>query len=349
MDTIYKDINILILESDIELEKAYSNLCFANTMIFIESEQNDSTISKIISAFKAFISKCIENIKNIYYKLKEKLNEFIIQRKLNNLANFSKMVDAAKKSGKTSFECIDIDKIISLLKEESKFYKSSINKFSYNYINGKQTPDKAEKDIKNIEMQMEKYSEKLNELLNSPRIYNINEAERIISKLTKDKEYIEILNNYTKEIKDVERYTINVMKSINEYREENGLNNLNKIQSIIAKSIIYMRDHSLSIVTNVINFMTILPFLKDFVSTQVQIFNTGLSGGSEKEIKQAGIDGITNMVDRLNPLNSSPIEAVGSVSVTALNVANIVNNKKKKKQRIDQIDKIYQSPSLKFK
>lgn len=349
MDTIYKDINILILESDIELEKAYSNLCFANTMIFIESEQNEFTINKIISAFKAFISKCIENIKNIYYKLKEKLNEFIIQRKLNNLANFSKMVDAAKKSGKTSFECIDIDKIISLLKEESKFYKSSINKFSYNYINGKQTPDKAEKDIKIIEMQMEKYSEKLNELLNSPRIYNINEAERIISKLTKDKEYIEILNNYTKEIKDVERYTINVMKSINEYREENGLNNLNKIQSIIAKLIIYMRDHSLSIVTNVINFITILPFLKDFVSTQVQIVNTGLSGGSEEEINQAGIDGITNMVDRLNPLNSSPIEAIGSVSVTALNIANNVNNKKKKKQRIDEIDKIYQSPSLKFK
>lgn len=341
MDTIYKDINIIILESDIELEKAYSNLCFANTMVFIESEQNESTINKIISAFKAFISKCIENIKNIYYKLKEKLNEFIIQRKLNNLANFSKMVDAAKKSGKTSFECIDIDKVISLLKEESKFYKSSINRFSYNYIHGTEIPDRAERDIKNIEVQMERYSERLNELLKSSRIYSINEAEKIVSKLTKDKEYIEILNNYTKEIKDVEKYTINVMKSINNYKEENGLNDLSGIQSIITKSILYLRDH----VFEVVSF--IIPFLSG-------TFNKALDNTLYKDVPQ--IDP-RNQQELLALSQDHPWQAIGIslkpiVQSTPHGAKVIIDqtiNKPKEQQRIDEISKIYNSPSLSFR
>ena len=103
---------------------------------------------------------------------------------------------------------------------------------------------------------MERYSERLNELLKSSRIYSINEAEKIVSKLTKDKEYIEILNNYTKEIKDVEKYTINVMKSINNYKEENGLNDLSGIQSIITKSILYLRDHVFEVLSFIIPFLS---------------------------------------------------------------------------------------------
>lgn len=342
MNDIYKEFNILELESDINFEKAYNDVCFSNMLIFIESQQDDTSIkNKIITAFKAFINKCVETIKDLYYKLKEKINEIIIQRKLNKLTEFSKMVDNAKKQGKTSIECIDIDKIVELLKEESQDYKKEIISFSYKYINGNKTPDRAEKDIRRIETKMDMYSKQLNELLNSSKIYNINDAEKLVLKLTKDKEYIEVLNNYTKEIKDIEEYTINVMKSIEIYRDENGLNDLSGIQSVIAKSILYVRDHAFQIVSTAIKILSLVGAFNK-IGFKIEVPN-GINPQNKKQmIALANEDPKLALKMAWNPVIKLLPVAVGfGIDGTI--------NKNKKKERIDEITKIYQSPSLKFR
>lgn len=339
---INKEFNILILESDIEIEKAYSDLCFHNASIFIESEQN-STIQRMITAFKSFINRCAETIKDLYYKLKEKINEVIIQRKLNKLTEFSKMVAIAKKQGKTSFKCIDIDKVVSLLKEESKMYKKEINSFCYKYIHGSITPDKTEQNIQKIEIEMEKYSNQLNELLNSPRVYNINEAEKIVSKLTKDKEYIEVLNNYTKEIKDIEKYTINVMKSIDIYREENGLNDLSGIQACITKSILYLRNHTFEIVNHVITIISFFGVLNKFQSEIPTIDQQQFIDLMETDPEKGKKLGKEMLIATGKNLL---IQSAPAIATTAIDQTIIKN---KEQERINEISKIYQSPSLKFR
>lgn len=354
MFDINKEFNILILESDIEIEKAYSDLCFHNTSIFIESEQKSSInnfknnykeyVNRMISAFKAFINRCVGTIKDLYYKLKEKINEVIIQRKLNKLADFSKTVAIAKKQGKTSFQCIDIDKVVSLLKEESKVYKKEINSFCYNYINDIKTPDKAEQDIQRIEMKMESYTNKLHNLLETPRIYSINDAEKIVSKLTKDKEYIEVLNNYTKEIRDIEKFTVNVTKSIDNYREENGLNELSGIQKCITKSILFLRDHTFDVVKKINeNLFIITALIQGPVNGFSAVINypgdpTQIDDEVKKQITKQAVAGAMR--------SAATNQMVG----TSINMAyDNLYGKKKEQDRIEDISKIYQSPSLKFR
>ena len=342
MFDIDKEFNILILESDIEIEKAYSDLCFHNTSIFIESGQN-STIQRMISAFKSFINRCVETIKDLYYNIKEKLNEFIIQKKLNKLTEFSKTVAIAKKQGKTSFQCIDIDKVVSLLKEESKVYKTEINSFCYAYIHGSKTIKKAEKDIQRIESKMENYSNELTQLLNSPKVYSINDAEKLVSKLTKDKEYIEVLNNYTKQIKDVEKYTINVMKSVDIYKDENGLNDLSGIQACITKSIIYLRDHTFDIVKNVI---LVLSFFGVFNKFQTDVPNID----KQELINLAETDPIAAKKKTKEMLLATGKNTlIQSTPMIATFAIDELVTKKKEQERINEIGKIYQSPSLKFR
>lgn len=354
MFDINKEFNILILESDIEIEKAYSDLCFHNTSIFIESEQNSSItnlkntykeyVNKMISAFKAFINRCIETIKELYYKLKEKINEIVIQRKLNKLTDFSKMVSIAKKQGKTSFQCIDIDKVVSLLKEESKVYKKEINSFCYKYINDIKTPDKAEQDIQRIEMKMQSYTNKLHNLLETPRVYSINDAEKVVSKLTKDKEYIEVLNNYTKEIRDVEKFTVNVMKSIDNYREENGLNELSGIQKCITKSILFLRDHTFDVVKKINeNLFIITALIQGPVNGVSAVINYP---GDPTQIDGAVINQLTQQAVGGAMQSAATNQMIGmGINMTY----DKLYGKKKEQERIEDISKIYQSPSLKFR
>ena len=202
----------------------------------------------------------------------------------------------------------------------------------------------AEEDIRKIEMKMESYTNKLHNLLETPRVYNINEAEKVVSKLTKDKEYIEVLNNYTKEIRDIEKFTINVMKSIDNYREENGINELSGIQKCITKSILFLRDHTFDVVKKINeNLFTITALIQGPVNGFSAVINypgdpTQITGEVKEQItKQAISDAIKSAATN---------QTVGM----AINIGyDNLYGKKKEKDRIEDISKIYQSPSLKFR
>ena len=337
----YKEFNILILESNIEIEKAYDNLCFSNAYIYTENVDVKKYTDKIIAAYKLFFNKCIEIIKQLYENIKIKLDEIIIQHKLNKLTDFKKSVETAKKQGKTSFKCIDIDKTVALLKDESKQYKAEINSFCYGYIHGRKTPDAALKDIQRIEMKMEKYSNELNELLNTPKTYSIDDAEKIVEKLTKDKEYIEVLHNYTKEIKDIEKYTINVMKSIKNYNEEYGLDEMSGIQEIVTKSILYLRDHTFDIVKRVNEIFGIFSELLNIVNGAAIVFKSQETDLDPIDVYLQGMQKTSEQI-KIDP-GLRIAYKVGSGAV------NRTYGKSKEQQRIEDISKIYNSPSLHFR
>lgn len=341
-----KEINIIYLESNIEIEKIYSELCFSNNLILLEKSSDLENIkNRIILAFKTFINNCVDTIKQIYSNIKQKLNEYIIQKKLNKLAGFSKYVDKAKKEGKTSFKCIDIDKVIKLLKEESDFYKKNISSFCYMYIHGFKTIDGAEKDIAKIESSMEKYSMELQQLLSTEKVYSINEAEMVVSKLTKDKEYIEILNNYTKEIRYIENYTINVIKSIDIYKTKNDLNDISGIQACITKSILYLRDHTFDVVGVIIKYLNYASLL----STPVKGVKAALAADiGDKSAIQASAE-ITAKVMSDTLTKPSTLKTIQGIGTVGMGIYDYKYGRNKEKNRIDDISKIYNSPSLSFR
>ena len=345
---IYKELNIIMIESDINIEREFDELCFSNSLIYLETSENNKTIiNRIIYTFKSFINKCIETIKEIYNKITLKIDEWVIQHKLNKLSNFSKIVEDAKKSGKTSFICIDIDKVVSLLKEESKVYKKEINKFCYNYINYYRTSDQAENHALKIQKIMDKYSTELTNLLNSPKTYNINEAEKIVTKLTKDKEYLKVLNNYTFEIKEIEKYVTNILKSVNKYNEENNLTNLNGVQACISKSILNIRNHTFDIVKVGLHYLNYIFIIVNVSKASINVGNDILNNTENIEnLSFQEINGlVTNSLKNANITNPAPL--IGA-NVVVNNIDNIYG-KQKMTNRIDDISKIYSQPSLRFK
>ena len=153
-----------------------------------------------------------------------------------------------------------------------------------------------------------------------------------------------LLNNYTKEIRDAEKFTINVMKSIDNYREENGINELSGIQKCITKSILFLRDHTFDVVKKINeNLFIITALIQGPVNGFSAVINypgdpTQIDDEVKKQITKQAVAGAMRSA------------AINQMVGTSINMAyDNLYGKKKEQDRIEDISKIYQSPSLKFR
>ena len=261
---IYKD-EIDSCFTEIALERALNEssllfdiLYFENTNDKSTTEKFKSMINKIIEAFKAFIIKCKDYLKNAVNKITNRITDAYTEYKLKDIFNsFDTSITKAEKLGIKSFKYIDMKALFNCLDDECNMYEKVINKFSRDYIK-RGAPKDAEKMLHKFKEISEKYDTKLKSILNETKEFSIHEAKQIVIMMQNCKSigtggYTNIVDKHTAMCDDIEKFMISTLKSLEKYSEETGyIQNAKTLQQMIHNSCVQIHTHSAECITSLI-------------------------------------------------------------------------------------------------